>query len=94
MGLHAVFKCDLLARAGIQPNPTYLSTLKICRVELCTELFLCYYPYLVSMLFVDLLSPHLITFLMFLILVHVISFSSRCMLELKFAIYYRAAASL
>ena len=22
-----------------QPHPTYLSTLKICRVELCTELF-------------------------------------------------------
>jgi len=29
---------------------------------------------------------------MFFILVHVTSFSSRCMLELKFAIYYRAAS--
>jgi len=44
------------------------------------------------MLFVDLLSLHLVTFLMFFILVHVTFFSSRCMLELKFAIYYRAAS--
>ena len=44
------------------------------------------------MLFADLLSLHLVTFLMFLILVHVTFFSSRCMLELKFAIYYRAAS--
>ena len=44
------------------------------------------------MLFADLLSLHLVTFLMFFILVHVTSFSSRCMLELKFAIYYRAAS--
>ena len=44
------------------------------------------------MLFADLLSLHLVTFLMFLILVHVTYFSSRCMLELKFAIYYRAAS--
>ena len=41
--------------------------------------------------FADLLSLHLVTFLMFFILVHVTFFSSRCMLELKFAIYYRAA---
>ena len=40
------------------------------------------------MLFADLLSLHLVTFLMFFILVHV----SRCMLELKFGIYYRAAS--
>ena len=53
---------------------------------------LCYHPYFVSMLFADLLSLHLVTFLMFFILVHVTSFSSRCMLELKFAIYYRAAS--
>ena len=53
---------------------------------------LCYHPYLVSMLFADLLSLHLVTFLMFFILVHVTFLSSRCMLELKFAIYYRAAS--
>ena len=44
------------------------------------------------MLFADLLSLHLVTFLTFFILVHVTSFSSRYMLELKFAIYYRAAS--
>ena len=43
------------------------------------------------MLFADLLSLHLVTFLLFFILVHVTFFSNRCMLELKFAIYYRAA---
>ena len=53
---------------------------------------LCYHPYLLPMLFADLLSLHLVTFLMFFILVHVTFFSSRCMLELKFAIYYRAAS--
>jgi len=51
-----------------------------------------YYPYLVSMLFADLLSLHLVTNLMFFILVHVTFFNSRCMLELKFAIYHRAAS--
>ena len=44
------------------------------------------------MLFADLLSLHLVTFLMLFILVHVTFFSRRCMLELKFAIYYRAAS--
>jgi len=44
------------------------------------------------MLFADLLSLHLVTFLMFFNLVHVTFFSSRCMLELKFAIYYRAVS--
>ena len=44
------------------------------------------------MLFADLLSLHLVTFLMLFILVHVTFFSSRCVLELKFAIYYRAAS--
>jgi len=39
------------------------------------------------MLFADLLSLHLVTFLMFFILVHVPIFSARCMLDLKFAIY-------
>ena len=38
------------------------------------------------------LSLHLVTFSMFFIHVHVPFFSSRCMLELKFAIYYRAAS--
>jgi len=44
------------------------------------------------MLFADLLSLHLVPFLMFFILVHVTFFSSRCMLELKFATYHRAAS--
>jgi len=44
------------------------------------------------MIFADLLSLHLITFLMFFILVYVTFFCSRCMLELKCAIYYRAAS--
>ena len=47
-------------------------------------LFLCFllicYPYI------------LLHFQCFFILVHVTFFSSRCMLELKFAIYYRAAS--
>jgi len=47
----------------------------ICRVGLYTELFR-YYPYLVSMLFADLLSLNLVTFVMFFIPVHVTSFSS------------------
>jgi len=38
--------------------------------------------------FADLLSLHLV---MLFILVHVTLFSSRCMLELKFAVYHRAA---
>jgi len=47
-----------------------------------------------SLLFADLISLPLVTFLMFFILVHVTFFSSRCtcMLELKFATYYRAAS--
>ena len=44
------------------------------------------------MIFADVLSLHLVTFLMFFILVHVTFFSSRCMLKLKFAIYHRAAS--
>ena len=59
-------------------------------MELCT--ILCYHPYLASMLFADLLSLHLLTFLMLFILVHVPFFSSRFMLELTFAIYYRVAS--
>jgi len=46
------------------------------------------------MLFADPLSLHLVTFLMFFVLVHVTFFSSRCMLKLKFAFYYRAASLL
>jgi len=42
--------------------------------------------------FADLLSLHLVSLSMLFILVHVTFFSSRCMLELKFAIYYRAAS--
>jgi len=42
-----------------QPHPTYLSTLKVCRVELCTELFHAIIPTL-----------FLVTFLMFFILVY------------------------
>ena len=44
------------------------------------------------MLFADLLSLHLVTFLMLFILVHVTFYSSRCMLKLKFAFHYRAAS--
>jgi len=51
---------------------------------------LCYHPHLVSILFADLLSL-IVTFLIFLFLFMSLFFSSRCMLELKFAIYYRAA---
>jgi len=86
---------------SIQPHLTYLSTSKICRVELCTELFyaiiptlfLCYHSYLVSMLFADLLAiPTSCNIFNVFILVDVPFFSSRCMLELKFAINYRAAS--
>jgi len=44
------------------------------------------------MLFAYLLSLYLVTFVMFFILVHVTFFSSKCMYELKIAIYYRAAS--
>jgi len=47
------------------------------------------------MLFADLLSLHFVTLVMFfyfLFLFKSLFFSSRCMLELKFAIYYRAAS--
>ena len=51
--------------------------------KIIPTLFLCFllicYPYI------------LLHFLKFFILVHVTIFSSRCMLELKFAIFYRAA---
>ena len=88
---------DSIKQFSIQPHPTYLSTSKICRVDCVLNCFmlssvLCYHPYLVSMLFADLLSLHLVTFLMFFVLVHVTFFSSRSMLELKFALCYRAAS--
>jgi len=44
------------------------------------------------MLFADLLSLNLVTFLMFFFLFMSLFLSSRCMLELKFAIYYRVAS--
>ena len=49
-----------------------------------------YHPYLVSMLFADLLSLHRYIFKWFLFLF--MSLFSRCMPELKFAIYHRAAS--
>jgi len=44
------------------------------------------------MLFADLLSLHLVTFLMLFILVHATFFNSRRMLEPNFAIYHTAAS--
>ena len=44
-----------------QHQPTYLSTLKICTGWSCVLNCLCYHPYLVSMLFADLLSLHFVT---------------------------------
>ena len=52
----------------------------------CTLNCLCYPPYLVSLLFVELLSLHLVT------LVYFPFFSSMCMLELKFAIHHIAVS--
>ena len=40
-------------------------------IKVVYRIVLCYHPYLVSMLFADLLSLHLVTFLMFFILVRV-----------------------
>ena len=40
----------------------------------------CYHPYLVSMLFADLLSLHLVTFLMFFVLVVSIDLVALCVL--------------
>jgi len=42
----------------------------LCRVELCTELFYAIIPTLFLYFFADLLSLHLVTFLMFFILVY------------------------
>jgi len=35
---------DNIKQFSVQPHPTYLSTLKICRVELCRELFYAMIP--------------------------------------------------
>ena len=57
---------DSIKQFGMQPHPTYLSTLKICRVELCTEQFYAIIPTLfLCMLFADLLSLLLVAFLLF-----------------------------
>jgi len=62
-----------------------IPTLFLCFLRIIPTLFLCFllicYPY-----------NYFVTFLMFFILVHVTFFSSRCMLELKFAICYREAS--
>jgi len=61
-------------------------------VELCNELVDAIIPtILVPMLFADLLYI-LLHFQCFFILVHVTFFSSRYMLELKFAMYYKATS--
>jgi len=85
---------DSIKQFSIQHRPTYLSMLKICRVGLCTELFCAIIPTLfLCFLLISYPYIHLVTFLMFFILVHVTFFSSRCiLLGLKFAIYYRAAS--
>ena len=36
--MYTFFDYTVVKQFSIQPHPTYLSTLKICRVELCTEL--------------------------------------------------------
>ena len=76
---------------NVHPHPTYLSTSKICRVELCTELFYAIIPTL-FLCFLLICYPTSCYIFKVFILVHVTFFSSRCMLELKFTIYYRAAS--
>ena len=66
-------------------HPTYLSTLKICRVGLLLNCFMlsslpCFYAFCWSAIPT---TVHLVTFLMFYISVHVTFFGIRCMLELK-----------
>jgi len=51
---------DSMKHFSIQPHLCIFTGGKVCRVELCIELL---YPYLVSLLFADLLSLHLVTFL-------------------------------
>ena len=53
---------------------------------------LCYHPYLVSMLFCWSAIPRSCTFSMFFLFCSCHFFGSRFMLELKFAIYHRAAS--
>jgi len=68
-------------------NPTLhiLNSGKIYMVKLCTELFYSILP----TCFLLICYPYIL--LCFLILFMSLSFSSKCMLELKFAIYHRAA---
>jgi len=57
---------------------------------LYTELFEAIIPtYIVSLLFADLLFLHIVIIILNAFIL--IFFSSRCMLQLKFAIYHRAA---
>ena len=75
----------------MQPHPTYLSTSKICRVELRTELFMlsslpCFYAFCWSAI----PTSCYIWNVFYSCSCHL--FSSRCILELKFAIYYWAAS--
>jgi len=81
---------DSIKQLSTQLHPTYIWCGKICRVGLYTKLFMLSSLPCFSAL-ADLLSLHLVTLLMcfYSCLCHF--FSSRCMLELKFAIYHRAA---
>jgi len=63
-------------------------------VELCTELLYAIIPTLFLCFCWSAIPKSCYIFNVFFILVHVPFFNSRCMLELKFAIYYRAASLL
>jgi len=52
-------KDDSIKQFSIQPHPTYLSTSKICRVELCTELFYAIIPTL-SLCFLLICYPYIL----------------------------------
>ena len=71
--LFQVLHCSSLAcviKLSIQPHPTYLSTLKIRRVELRTELFYAIIPTF-FLCFLLICYPYIsVTFLMFFILVY------------------------
>jgi len=54
---------DSIKQFSTQLHPTYLWCGKICGGGVVYWTVLCYHPYLVCMLFADLLSLHLITFL-------------------------------
>jgi len=74
---------------SIQLHPTYLPTSKICRVELCTELFYAIIPTFPCFLLIC--YPYILLDFNVFYSCSCHFFSSRCMLELKFAIYCRAA---